>query len=540
MSQTDPVSIARYLSTFQDVAAARVDSFTRYFWIVSVGLFFSILIVGHQLPLESLASALLVLVVALVPWYLWSTGKAKGLPIWPMFCMTAIWAYAFPFVFEHPIVMLFPPGYHVIAALSVSTAIGLGTIAWWPQVRHRQLPPITARMLPMKSGRMVFWGFHVGALVFNLLVYPGYITVDVEGFAVIRGVVLGISTLSIFYFGYQHGAGVLNGVERVAYITILICSAVVTFSGMLLVNGMSMFLTAFLGYGLGRARIPWGTLLVTITLTYFINLGKSAQREQYWSEQMWLAIPLQDYPKFYLDWFGHSLQALEDEIFKSAADKKEDNDTSKRIWERSSLMHLFLYIQYSTPAMVPHLNGLTYTHIPELLIPRVFMPGKVKAHFGNNVLAVHYGIVENSEETQTSVGFGFLNEGYANFGILGTLGAGILLGAFLGWVTKISASVPIMSFRFLFAVIVLGSAFQVEYTAGVFISSTFQATIALAGIALLFMQTFRVRLAFQILMEYLQSTVPPEEPKKPKKLSDVLPAPLPARPEPVAGVSVTA
>lgn len=528
-AENDPVAIARYLSTFQDVAAARVGSFTRYFWSVSIALVLLVLAVGYQLPLESLASALLVLTAALVPWYLWSTGKAKGLPIWPMFTMTAIWAYAFPFIFEHPIVMLFPSTFHVIGAISVSAALGLGTIAWWPQVRHRQMPPVRARMLPMKSGRMVFWGFHVGALVFNLAVYPGYLTVDVEGFAVLRGVVLGISTLSIFYFGYQHGAGVLNGVERFAYISVLIACAFVTFTGMLLVNGMSMFLTAFLGYGLGRARIPWATLLLTVMLTYFINLGKSSQREQYWSEQMWQAIPLQDYPTFFADWTVHSWQALEDEVFKTAEEKKDENVTSKRLWERSSLMHLFLYIQYATPGMVPHLNGLTYSHIPELLIPRVFLPGKVKAHFGNNVLAVHYGIVENSEETQTSVGFGFLNEGYANFGILGTLGAGIALGAFLGWVTKISASVPIMSFRFLFAIIVLGSAFQVEYTAGVFISSTFQATIALACIALLFMQTYRVRHAFYLLMEYLQANAgkTPEPPprKKPSPAQLIAPAP---------------
>ncbi|MBS0656724.1 MAG: hypothetical protein JSR82_00595 [Verrucomicrobia bacterium] len=507
------------------MAAARIDSFTRYFWMVSSGMLGMMLVLGFNLPLESLAGALLVLVAALFPWYLWCTGKAKGLPIWPLFTMTAIWAYAFPLVFEHPIVVLFPPSYQFVGALTVALALGFGTLAWWPQVRHRQLPPVAARMLPMNSGRWIFWGFHVGALLFNLAVYPGYLAVDVEGFAVVRGVVLGISTLSIFYFGYQHGAGVLNGVERAAYLGVLIASAFVTFTGMLLVNGMSMFLTAFLGYGLGRARIPWLTLVVTMVLTYFANLGKSAQREQYWSEQMWRPVALQEYPLFFVDWVGHSVQALADEFNKSTEEKKEETMSSKRLWERSSLMHLFLYIQYATPAMVPHLNGLTYSHIPELLIPRVFLPSKVKAHFGNNVLAVHYGIVENSEETQTSVGFGFLNEGYANFGIVGTFGVGLLLGGLLGWVTRISASVPIMSFRFLFAVIVLGGAFQVEYTAGVFVSSIFQATIALGGIALLFMQTFRVRHAFMVLMDYLRATAAQMPEEEPKRKQPPLPAP---------------
>jgi len=147
-----------------------------------------------------------------------------------------------------------------------------------------------------------------------------------------------------------------------------------------------------------------------------------------------------------------------------------------------------LYIEYSTPDMVPYLNGETYKVIPQLLIPRFLLPGKVGSHYGNTVMAVHYGIMDSEDETGTSVGFGLICEAFANFGYLGCLVLPILLGSATGWVTRWCMSVPIMSFRFFFGVLCLSSAFQVEYTAGVLVSSLFQATVALGVMALVFMR----------------------------------------------------
>ena len=62
-----------------------------------------------------------------------------------------------------------------------------------------------------------------------------------------------------------------------------------------------------------------------------------------------------------------------------------------------------------------------------------------------------------------------------------------------------------MSFRFLFGVLCLSSAFQVEYTAGVLTSSLFQASVALGVIAIVFMRNVPIaplrRLLPQVLAE---------------------------------------
>jgi hypothetical protein len=93
---------------------------------------------------------------------------------------------------------------------------------------------------------------------------------------------------------------------------------------------------------------------------------------------------------------AHSSQAIADQ-FSAKRESREKSQAANKICERSSLMHLVLYIQYSTPAYVPYLDGETYRVIPQLLIPRIFSPEKLGSHYGNNVLAVQYGIMELEE-----------------------------------------------------------------------------------------------------------------------------------------------
>lgn len=496
-----PEIFLRYLATFQDLTRPRVPGFRRYFLVLASCYAVLLGILGARMPIETFLGAVIVSVASLLPWWLWALGRAKGLPIWPIFTLTAIWAYALPLVSEHPIVVLFPPTFHLVAALSIAGALVAGTLAWWPFVSRVAPTPAVVRVFPLSTGKPVFWLFLVGALAFNVATLTGSFGSDVQGFTILRGVVLGIAALAVFYFGYQHGVGSLAKIEIAGYLGLVVMTAGVTLTSMLLINCMSMLLTLVIAYMLGRGSIPWRTLLAIGAVFYFLHAGKAQQREQYWSEVMWRPIALAEYPVFFADWISHSSNAVVDELSPDRVARQPEEKVGSSLWDRSSLMHLFLYFQYATGAQVPYLWGLTYSVIPELLIPRIFHAEKARSHFGNSVLAVHYGIVENSEDTQVSVGFGFLNEAYANFGIIGTLVVAALLGLFFGWVTRLSMSVPLMSFRFLFAVIVLGSAFQVEYTAGVFVSSLFQSSMALLGVALVFMRPLPLRRAHQLLDE---------------------------------------
>jgi hypothetical protein len=483
----DSPPVSRYLTTFSELVEASRPSFRRYFWVGTTIYGILIVSLGIQLAVETLAGAVIISVVALVPWYLWVKGTAKGLPIWPMFTLTALWAYALPLVTEHPVVMQFPPFLHLTGSLTIAAFLAVGTIVWLPFV-HRLAPsPPRVRVLPIHRGRYLLFVVLCSGLALSFFSNSGSLDDSGPLFSVVRAFALGLSNLSIFYFGYQMGARQLGVFERKFFIALLFVSVLVSLTSMLLVTGMSMILLAFISYFLGRGSMPLLPLLFTALGFYYLHAGKGNQRDQYWGEVMWRPIALNEYAVFFTDWIEYSNRALGEQLGLAKV-YRNDTQTQYKLWERSSLIHLFLYIQYSTPESVPYLNGETYTVIPQLLIPRILLPSKAGSHYGNTVMAVQYGIMEAEDETGTSIGFGLICEAFANFGYLGCFLVPIVLGGATGWITRWCMSVPIMSFRFLFGVLCLGSAFQVEYTAGVLVSSLFQSAVALGAVALAFMR----------------------------------------------------
>ncbi|NJK93042.1 MAG: hypothetical protein HC904_15225 [Blastochloris sp.] len=166
---------------------------------------------------------------------------------------------------------------------------------------------------------------------------------------------------------------------------------------------------------------------------------------------------------------------------------EEEQDQSSLL-ERSSLMHLMLFMRDMNTRGHPHLNGETYTIIPSLLTPRAINPDKPWSHEGTYLLNIHYGLQTREETSTTTIGFGLINEAYGNFGLLGCLLIGVCSGTFFGWVSRWSWGMPVLSFRSLFAVLVLASSFQTEYSMGVFVTTIFQGTIALSAFSFFFMK----------------------------------------------------
>ncbi|MDC0359009.1 hypothetical protein OAO01_09355, partial [Oligoflexia bacterium] len=130
----------------------------------------------------------------------------------------------------------------------------------------------------------------------------------------------------------------------------------------------------------------------------------------------------------------------------------------------------------------------TYAIIPQLLLPRILNPGKIASHEGTYLLNIHYGLQTRSATRSTTIGWGLVNEAYANFGFLGCLALSVLLGTLYGAIAKWSVFTPILSARALFAVILMSLAVQREMTAGVYVSVLFQAIVVLLALAFVFMK----------------------------------------------------
>ena len=206
---------------------------------------------------------------------------------------------------------------------------------------------------------------------------------------------------------------------------------------------------AFAGYILGAGRMPWKALICAVAAVTVLHAGKYDMREIY-IEKREKSTGLMDYPRYFTEWIGYGLKNLG--MGGKGEEKREDVSSTK---ERSSLIQLMIKIQASTPSQVPYLEGASYRFIPELLIPRIFKKEKVIAHMGNWILSYRYGILQAEEMGKTSVGFDPIMEAYANFGYIGVFSLAVIMGFFLGWVTRLTIHVPrdIISFAKIFTVI---------------------------------------------------------------------------------------
>jgi hypothetical protein len=191
-------------------------------------------------------------------------------------------------------------------------------------------------------------------------------------------------------------------------------------------------------------------------------------RDRYWGEAEQGAVAPTAYPKFFLEW----LLASWDEL---GAPEKEEKTS---LLERASLMQLLLYEQ-TLSNTVPFMDGETYVIVPQLMIPRILYPNRPTTHEGTYRLNIHYGFQTKEQTETTTLGFGLLNEAYANFGLVGMALLAIVLGLYYGTVEHWAVSSPLLSARGLFAIVVASFSFQTEFAAGVYAAALFQSLIAL-------------------------------------------------------------
>jgi hypothetical protein len=204
-------------------------------------------------------------------------------------------------------------------------------------------------------------------------------------------------------------------------------------------------------------------------------------RQLFWVEDQSPPLSPWEYPSFIRDWTRISAGNV-------VAAKSEIGEEEHTLLERASLMQLLLYVEQMTPDEVSFMDGETYAIIPRLLIPRFLDPSKPASHEGTYLLNIHFGFQTREATATTTIGFGLLNEAYANFGYAGVVLLALIMGLNYGGVSRWAESVPVLSFRSLFAIIVANIAFQTEYSASVYVTALFQATCALCVVAAIFMR----------------------------------------------------
>ena len=221
-----------------------------------------------------------------------------------------------------------------------------------------------------------------------------------------------------FFIGaLEIGGGRAPMSSKLGFWMCLLLQCLISAGGLLLSSTTTLLAAVSVGLFWSRGRLPVKFILLTLSLLYFLNLGKHEMRRRHSDPDSGDIVTqgLAELPEVYAEWTDISMNSL-----PWSAERKRngnDSDTPQTLTERINNLSNLLYVMDAVEARkTPTLDGATYTLIPALLIPRILWPEKPRAHEGQVLLNTHFGRQDLESSSRTYIAWGLLPEAYGNFG----------------------------------------------------------------------------------------------------------------------------
>jgi len=462
----------------------RPGAFLPIFWL-AVGLMaLFVLATIMDRPLSMSIAASIVIGTALLPIYFWCAGTTPGLPIFALHSLAIVWVYGFQFLKARDIMSVYSDAAYLDAAITIALYLVIGTAAYVLTSRIRWRRVAYVRVFATGRGEPVLFAIIGISVLFTVAAYGDWLSLSGGLFAILRGIILGLNVLAIFVLSHRAGSGELSPPRRFLFGFMFVCYCLTNAASLFLIGAIIAGVVFLVGYTLGGNKVPITFVIGFALAVSILHVGKGELRARYWTEGQGFTIQPWQYPSLYMDWAASSSTA----IFESQSDFAD----SASIFERSSTLALLLFVQHTIGSGIPPLEGATYRPIPEVLIPRIFNEEKISAQEGNTILNVYFGLQTREATETTTIGWGLLNEAYANFGNWGCTVLAVIMGGFYGGIAGWASKVPMVSLRNLIAVLCLAFTLQTEFCATVFVSAFFQSVVAVWLLAFLFMLTENV------------------------------------------------
>jgi hypothetical protein len=431
-----------------------------------------------QSPLKDpllIGSGIGIVVLGAWPMLEWARHSRPWFPAFEIFMLTTINYYALPLLAGHPAVLAFSDAATWKAATGVlvlqTTAVaGFGLNRWRPIARSWLTEPLLADRLL----RHAQTGLCLNTLYLVLANFTDLLVGPFEG--TYRAIFFGIGIVCMFIQFRRWGAGGLANANKTIAAANLTAQIILLFSGLYLVQGMSLFILAMIGYVTASRRVPIVVIIVAVGVTAVLHNGKSSMRALYWENNQ-PALRLTELPAFFAQWIRLGLASTHEEANKNRT-------LTANLVERASLFQMLCLVVDRVPEHDPYLYGQSYIDIPAVLIPRFLWPGKPSSLEANVRLALYFGLVDEDTATKVSIGFGQPAEAYVNFGLIGLALLGTAMGVGYRFVCTLSIGASQLSTIGVFVILLTAWSFQAEMVAATWISSLFQAAMAVAGIPL--------------------------------------------------------
>lgn len=473
MSDATPSAAATESSNVSISRNARLLSSAILLAVVGSCVYFAITAKVDD-PLE-LYQGLLIFVLATLPSILWAKQGGRQLPIFEVLMLTTATTFAIPMFNARVQLRAYTPDVIIGAGWAVILYQTTTLLTYiWLGGRPGRSQFFTHEVLARNIYRYIAYGLVLTTIYTYVSTFMDIIPPDLAG--VFRAVFSGIGLVSVFVESRRWGLGELSHRERMLFAANLVIQVIIQFSTLFLVGGISIVVLGMVGYVSGSRRVPIIAAFSMLAVTALLHNGKGDMRAIYWDNEGNHRQPtLTELPSFFAQWLQFGVSPTE-------AKETGDTEIASKLIDRTSLLHILCLVTSRTPNPLPYLNGETYAQIPGQFVPRFFWPEKPVGHISTYTLAIYYGLQRQEDTVKTTIGFGMIAEAYANFGLFGVALLGIFLGAAYKKVHVLSSQSPLLSYAGLFQIVLMAWTFQTEYPMSMWLSSMFQACVAVMGL----------------------------------------------------------
>jgi hypothetical protein len=411
---------------------------------------------------------LLILFFAGLPSLLWARAGRGNLPVFEVLMLTTANTYAFPLLNGHQELIFYAPEDITTAGLAVLT-FQITAIATYQLIggRPSSHPFWREEVITGELGNWLMYGMGLNTAYLLISTFSDLIPGEFQ--SILRAIFFGIGIVSTFIGSRHWGAGRLSRGEQIYFAINLVLQCIAMITTLLLVGAVSLLLLALIGYVSSSGRIPFLVCALSLVGLAVLHHGKPQMREKYWEGDRWRPTP-GELPAYFSEWIEYGTN------FES--DDDSGRKVTSKLIERTSLFHIMCLVVSASPTLQPYLEGETYKDIPGQFVPRLLWPEKPPGHVSTSRLAVYYGLQTEEDTAKTTIGFGMVAEGYANFGFIGVGAVGALLAFFFKKLQTWGQNAPLFSYGGLILVLVLAWSFQVEFTLSIWLASLYQACVA--------------------------------------------------------------
>lgn len=425
---------------------------------------------------ERLVAFEIIAVASLTPLAIWIWRGASGLPILPISAAFYLLYYALPIASNN--LELRAQGYSDEAVLSASflvvSFLVTATAVWLAFPRPKATADELRKGLDYKGldykgvYKVIFACFTVGFIYFIGL-YGDLISSLGSFLGLFRAAALTANGIGCFLLGLSIGKKYLTGAQAGIGYALIVVNVVLQWGSLFLVGGVTNILAALLGYVLTARRVPWKTSLVAFAVVSVLHAGKAEMRQMYWEPNSNSVVQMSifDVPGILFDWTEFGLANVATSGKKSAL-------------ERTSLIQMVLYAQSMAPQIVPFLNGESYSFFLNAMVPRFLDANKAATQAAQTLLNIRFGLQTAETAAVTAIGWGPVAEGYANFGFIGVIFAGVFIGLVCTLIERWSSGAPVFSFAGLGGIAALLSLINLEADLTYLFSNLIQALSAAA------------------------------------------------------------